>query len=400
MLARHAPLALLSLLALACSAGNEDGSTPSGSSGPGGPGATTGSGFGGGSTGSSGFDGEECASNTFANAVPASVLVVLDRSGSMSGGDGQPDKWAPTKNALKQMMQSADQELRFGLSPFPKGDFNWDFGSQLTCAQNPSSPTCAAQYADGGCEDVHTTPVVAVAPLSSSAAPISAWLDGNGPNGGTPTLWALKAAYEHMRSVDAQGERYVLLITDGEPNQYTPAQSIGPISFPEMNLECKTLAEIEAETLAASSGSPVVKTFVIGSPGSEGAASSLSQLAVNGLTAPDGCTASSGQCHFRIGSANFQADLQAVLDEIAGAISECVFALPSGEDVDPGKVNVKVETESGELEVFRDPAHQDGWDYTDGSQTKIELYGPACEAYKASKGNEIVIVLGCVTVVK
>lgn len=346
-----------------------------------------------------GFDGEECAASTIANAVPASILVVLDKSGSMAGGDGVPDKWAPTRSALQSAMATAQQDLIVGLMPFPKGDFEWGF-AETQCALDPSTPQCEALFADGGCEDVNTSPVVPLGPLSATQGPINSWLNANGPDGGTPTLWALKAAYEHMRGVSAEGERYVLLMTDGEPNTYTPEMTVGPFTFPESNLECKQLPDIVAEASAGASGSPVVKTFVIGSPGSEGASTFLSEVAVAGLTGPAGCQASSGQCHFQIGTANFQADLQAALDVIAGQISECIFALPEGEEVDPNKVNVLVETATGDEEVYQDPSHQDGWDYTDGSKTKIQLFGPACEAFQNTEGNKIEIVLGCETVVK
>lgn len=384
----------------ACSAGADP------NDGEGGDGQGAGQSDGGGTTNfgdggkQPGFDGEECAASTIANAVPASVLVVLDKSGSMNGGDGEPDKWGPTKAALQAAMGIADQKLIVGLMPFPAGEFEWDFAQQGACAFDPSAAGCAELYADGGCEDVHETPVVALGPLSTTQSQINGWLNSNSADGGTPTLWALKNAYEHMRGVQAEGERYVLLMTDGVPNTHQEPINAGPFTIPESNIECKDLPDIVAESGAAATGSPVVKTFVIGAPGSEDASTFLSDVAVAGLTAPDGCVAGSGQCHFQIGTANFQADLQAALDVIAGQISECIFALPQGEDVDPNKVNVLIEAMGGDIEVYQDPDHMNGWDYTDGSQTKIQLFGSACEQFQETQGNKIVIVLGCTTVVK
>jgi len=92
--------------------------------------------------------------------------------------------------------------------------------------------------------------------------------------------------------------------------------------------------------------------------------------------------------------------LEDVLQTIAGQIADCVFELPSGEEVDPNLVNVVIETPEGPVEIYKDPSHQDGWDYTDGSQTHIQLHGPACELYKQQKGNTISIVLGCESVLK
>jgi len=392
-----ASLIALAAIAASCSAASdEDGDTSGGAGTPGGGGV--GGGFTPGNGGT--FGGENCGSSTFGNAVPGSMLVVLDRSGSMSGGDGQPDKWAPTKSALNAMMGSADPALQMGLLPFPAGHF--DSSGIIACGANPSTPECAAIFADGGCMDVDPAPVVAVGPLSVTQGPISSWLSSNGPSGNTPTLHALKTGYQILRDLDALGERFVLLLTDGEPNVHTPAQVVGPFTIPESNIECKQLADIEAEALAASSGSPPVKTFVIGSPGSEGASDFLSRLAINGLTrrSPT-CTADAGDCHYQIGTSNFQQELEAALQQIAGAVSDCVFEIPQGNDeVDPDQVNVAVETSGGTIETYKDPSHTDGWDYTDGSQTKIQLYGPACEAYKAEKGAKVIIVLGCKTVVK
>ena len=384
------------------------GQSPTGGGGDGGAGASNvgGSGangnggddlVGGGNT--TGTISESCGASTFANQVPGSILVVLDKSGSMSGGDGQPDKWGPSVDALKFMMSGASPELGMGLLPFPEGKF--DDSGLVGCAFDPSSPACQAIFADGGCKDVATTPVVPVGPLSQTQGPIASWLDSHGPGGGTPTLWALKNAYAYMQSFQAPGERFVLLITDGEPNTYQPAMMVGGFGFPESNVECKTLPAIEAEALAAAAGAPKVKTFVIGSPGSEPAGSFLSQIAINGETKKsDTCSAGAKDCHYQIGKANFQQDLEMALADIAGKLSECVFELPQGENVDPDYVNVNLESGGATTQLYKDVAHQDGWDYTDGTQTKVELFGPACEKFKAEQGAKVSIILGCETIVK
>ena len=375
-------------------AGSTQGAGPGGATGAGGnildPDASTGSSFG----------DANCGASTYANAVPASILVVLDRSGSMAGGDGQPDKWGPAVSAMNAMMAGASPDLNVGLLPFPAGNF--DDSGLVGCTLNPSTPQCAAIFADGGCKDVDAAPVVAVGPLTSTQAPISSWLAANGPSGGTPTLYALKTGYTIMRDLPIEGERYVLLMTDGEPNVHTPAQMLGPLTIPESNIECGQLPDIEAEALSASGGSPSVKTFVIGSPGSEPAGQFLSQVALNGLTPKSpNCNPAAKDCHYQIGQTNYQADLQAALDKITGTISDCIFEIPQGTDmVDPDKVNVVVETSGGTIETYKDPSHQDGWDYTDSSHTTVQLYGPACEAYKAEKGSKVSILLGCETVVK
>lgn len=386
--------------ALACSANK---SSQSGNGGGGSAGGGQGAGNAGGDNiggnGNTGTITENCGESSYANQVPGSILVVLDKSGSMSGGDGQPDKWGPTVDALKFMMGQASPELGMGLLPFPEGKFN-DSGL-AACGLNPSSPQCAALFADGGCEDVAMTPVVAVGPLSATQSQISGWLDANGPGGNTPTLTALKRAYAYMQSVNVPGERFVLLITDGEPTTYQPAMSIAGFTFPESNVACKELIDIEMETLAAAGGTPKIRTFVIGSPGSEGASDFLSQIAINGETQKSpNCSAAAGDCHYQIGKANFQQDLQAALDEIAGKLSECVFEIPDGQNADPDYVNVVLEDNGVSTQLYKDTAHQDGWDYTDDTHTKVEIYGPSCDQFKASKGAKVSILLGCKTIAK
>lgn len=408
---RLAP-ALASLVALALASGCSAGTDPEGtsSSSPSGPGGGDDGGQGGAggadgnvgvtvasSTGSGSFDGESCGETTFGNAVPASLLIVLDKSGSMSGGEGQPNKWPPTVAAVTQLTQSAPQELKVGLTPFPAGDCNWDAAACIDF----NSPSCQAALADGCCQDVSPAPAVPVQPLSTSGPQIVSWLNGNGPGGGTPTLWALKRGYDVMKTLTTPGERFVLLVTDGDPNVHTPAQTVGPITVPESNIECKTTTDIVAEAAAAATSDPPVKTYVIGSPGvTDNGMRFLSDVATAGLTAPAGCSPAAGDCHFQIGTGNFQADLQAALELIAGQISDCVFALPEGEDVDPDLVNVVIDTPDGPVSIYRDPTHVDGWDYTDASQTKIQLFGPACALYQSLAGNTITIVLGCETVLK
>lgn len=389
----------------ACSATKDNtftgtGGGDTGSSSSGGDGGTDIDIDGGKNQGGGVFDGKNCGATTFGNAVPGSVLVVLDKSGSMSGGNGDPDKWGPTKTAMSTMMSTASQELRMGLLPFPAGKF--DDSGLVGCTFNPNTPQCVALFADGGCKDIDPAPVVDIGPLSMTQGPINDWLSNHEPGGNTPTLYALKTAYGILGALPTDGQRFALLITDGVPTTYSPAQNVAGFMLPESNVECKDLPDIEAEALAAGKGSPPIRTFVIGSPGSESAGEFLSQVAINGGTQKSpNCSAANKDCHYQIGKANFQADLEEALKQIAGFVTDCVFSIPMGtSEVDPTLVNVVVETSSGKIDVYFDVSHMDGWDYTDATQSKVQLFGPACDAYKAEKGAKVDIILGCKTVTK
>ncbi|MBI4700774.1 MAG: hypothetical protein HY744_06360 [Deltaproteobacteria bacterium] len=396
---------LLPAWAASCSAASSSSKVQDGA---GGSGAFTGFGGGGGTAGSGftpdggrGLFGDaNCGSSTFANQVPGALLVVLDRSGSMSDppdeGGGGPSKWELEAAAFAKMLDSANPELLVGVLPFPAEKCN-DL-ALMGCMMNPNAPGCDQVLADGCCKDVDKTPAVALAPLSQNKAAILAYLNDTGASGNTPEWHALKNAYDYLQSFQTPGQRYALLMTDGEPTVYTPAQ----MGFPEMFKECGAQADIENEVKAAAEGNPGINTFVIGCPGSEGAGQFLSQLALNGKTPKTlDCQPAAKNCHYQIGSDNFEQELASVLETIAGVISNCIFALPEGnEKVDPNLVNVVVETADGSKEIYKDPKHEDGWDYTDATKSKIQLYGPACDAYKAAKGNSITIILGCETVVK
>ncbi|MBW2459308.1 MAG: hypothetical protein JRI68_32750, partial [Deltaproteobacteria bacterium] len=136
-------LCALSIAALNCSAtGDDDGTGGAGTSSSGTGAFNTGGGFGTG--GGGGFNAEKCGESTYGNEVPGSLLVVLDKSGSMSEppDGGSTSKWSSTVAAINTMVMSASPTLEMGLLAFPEGDFD-DFA--LTgCLLNPAGPNCPA----------------------------------------------------------------------------------------------------------------------------------------------------------------------------------------------------------------------------------------------------------------
>ena len=83
---------------------------------------------------------------------------------------------------------------------------------------------------------------------------------------------------------------------------------------------------------AASALARGMKTFVIGSPGSEDARRSLSQMAEAGGTATEGCshTGSPFYCHFDMTEeADFAVALRDALASISGLALSCAYDIPS-----------------------------------------------------------------------
>jgi hypothetical protein len=287
------------------------------------------------------------------------------------------------------MLGSADPELNVGLLRYPEGTPS---GCPL-----PITVEGLACEINFECKDIKTTANVPVGPLKDTKTQIQGVIATTKPDSDTTPTWpAVRAAYNYMRDLQTDSERYVLLVTDGVPTFVTDL--FGTI----VGQDCGTKTQLGQEASDARKGNPPVRTFVIGAPGSEDGLEILSGLALNGGTCRPGGDHGSFTCHYQIGAANFQQELAETLTQIAGSVSNCTYAVPvpSGEEVDPDKVNVVVTTGEGETTLFKDTSKQDGWDYTDDSKTKIEIHGPTCEAINKGTEATVKIGLGCQTKVK
>ena len=375
-------------------AGSTNGGGAAGADGAGSSGA---SGAGIGVGGSGVTDDDACASADYpAGRVPASLLFVFDRSGSMtesaSGGMSGPSKWDVATEAVSTALDGIDLEVDLGFMVFPAGKFN---EGQLAGCILSSSPQCTAIVEDSGCKDIDPTPSVLMSPIAESRPKIQSLLASINPTGGTPTRWALKYAWAYMQGLETAGERYVVLVTDGQPQTY----GSNPIQ-PNAAKECGTLGQLAADTTAATTGTPPVKTFVIGSPGDTDS-TVLSGLALNGGTALPGCNSSNytvKDCHYQLSKGDFGDGLVNALKEIASKASNgCTFAVPAGANSNPELVNVQAEGPVGKVGILKDSSHQNGWDYTDDSKSKVEVHGPLCDQLRNGELLTVKVLTGCKT---
>ncbi len=347
------------------------------------------------SGGPAGFD--QCATSEQAGVLlPANLLFVVDRSGSMNcnppDGDAlanelcktepvkqdpaRPSKWEVTRDALIETLANlgARAHISAGLSVFPKPD--------------PVQ----------GCL-VEAAPDVPIQKLDAAQLGIlDTFLNGVAPSGDTPVAGATILSYSYLaqeiRQQNLQGNTFVVLFTDG-------AETCEPSYLDRLvnrDAENATLFDI--------------RTFAIGAPGSEEGRSLLSALAFAGLTprtadcSHAGSDVSIGDCHYDMTtSSDFAAELSRALGAITGDASlACEFDLPEnpeGGAVDLEKVNVTFAPGNGsEVTVLRDdascPDGAQGWQYS-ADRSKIVLCGSICDQVRADVSGQLSIVLGCPT---
>ena len=162
--------------------GNPSGSSASGSSG-------------------AGTDDDTCAS-LLIPALPNSpeVLIVLDRSGSMSGNnDTRTDRWTPSASAIEKITAQLDQAVAFGLMLFPDPAMG-----NNNCAAGVVNVPVALGSAKQIAQVINSSP-----PGRASATPTAASLQAALAALGPPPVCADQCVIT---------KRFVLLVTDGAPN--------------------------------------------------------------------------------------------------------------------------------------------------------------------------------------
>lgn len=221
---------------------------------------------------------------------------------------------------------------------------------------------------------------------------------------GTPTADAYDYAVNSIVLAQEQaaipGDPYVLLITDGMPTIahgcYNPEGGFAGVSGDEI------VALIEQAR------SKSVKTFVIGSPGSEEGRDWLSKAAYVGGTALSDCApdSSSGPyCHMDMTTApDFSAALRDGLATVTKTVSGCRYEVPTesadgSKQVDPDAISPIISYGDGNSElVGRD--NISGENCTEGfrvfpGNTKIELCKNTCARLQSDTKARLQLIFGC-----
>ncbi len=358
--------------------GNGSGASGGASSGGGSGGGTGGISVdldGGSNEASTSMDAGCATASSQASLVPAVMEFVIDTSGSMSdAAPGGGTKWSVTQTALGSAFDNMTKDNAAGLFFFPGTDPAVSGGS---CIVKQQAVPIDKLGATG----------------SNQRSLISQALSTATPLGGTPTHDAYLFAMDTLTQSTLPGNKFIVLITDGAPTYALYCNGDGQTPVPNQPL-------IDQVAYASTLG---VRTFVIGSPGSESARTDLSKMASAGGTPLPGCSDSGpNYCHFDMTTQpNLAKALNDALSKISGSALSCTYdvpAPPNGKTLDPAKVNV-VFTDSGgkSTDIYcRIQSCADGWQYANGNK-QIIICGPACDKVKNDPGGSISIVFGCNT---
>lgn len=223
-----------------------------------------------------------------------------------------------------------------------------------------------------------------------------------GPQG-TPTYDALRygaevGLLEGGKSLG--GEPYVVLITDGMPTLSADCSNPqGRVS----DVDPQPIVDLVSELYSAHG----VKTYLIGSPGSENGREWMSHAAVLGHTAPAGCDeAGPNWCHMDLTSQpDFGQALLEGLQTIAGEVVSCNYDVyATGVDgtttVDPMLTTVVAKYGDGTRALInRDDTPNGcttGW-YLDSAKKQVVLCAETCAKVQGDAKAGITVSYGCPT---
>jgi hypothetical protein len=300
---------------------------------------------------------------------PADVLLLFDRSDSMSTEFSAGTRFSVTAGILADLVDLYQQKLRFGFQPFP------------------DTQACPAGHAPGCCAG---GPTVGVGP-SAGAAIRAAIADAQPPGGSTPTAEALRRAREYFAALDdGVPERYVLLSTDGQPScdgagHLGEADVLGDAGTPVAGACHDALAEVDRLVAAG------IQLVVLGvgstlpdDPG--GSPGCLEEIARRGR----GPMARPEDRPWYFPATDPEKLELALQDIFGGAIQPPCSVVLNAAPPDPRQVTVA-------LDGHQVPHNRNyGWDYESPDDTRqIHFYGEYCSRIRRFQVASIDVRWGC-----
>ena len=325
-------------------------------------------------------------------ALGMNILLVIDKSGSMSlafAGSSGPTRWQVLNDALAAALEPLKPLVNLGLLMHPDPRVGLDCDAATCCAMSAS-----------------VDPDVPIGPGSDAVPTITTALAIALPGGATPTAEALQRAHDYYTRAAPEGDKYIILITDGAPNCNPDLactadactrnlDGIDTCLIPSEDedvLNCcanpNTACVDEERTRSAIQSllADGISTVVVGIPGSEPYAEFLAGFAQAGGHEP-----ASGQAYYYAAAEDGTAGLVQVFTDIAAqVVSSCEIPLEQQPD-DISKVNLAVDC----VALARDDPDF-GWHFDDNSApTAIILEAGACDRIRSAGVARIDVLFAC-----
>lgn len=296
-----------------------------------------------------------CTAGSFElTSVTPEVMLVLDRSQSMSASFGTGSRWSTVVSALEVALPSVDSEMALGLTLFPS--------SGVECSA-PSSPS--------------------LLPATGQVSALLSSLRVSTLAGGTPTADALDVA---ASGLTGSGPRAMVLATDGLPNcnaSLNAASCACPTGSCVNSVRCiddaRTLDRLSAWSNAG------IPTWVIGIGGDVTGSALLDAMAVAG-----GRPAASSPKYLSALSAT---ELRDAFIDIRDELSACSFTSPSVPDLG-GSIVVTLDGEA----VPQDASGTNGWTWSSERRGELSLRGAWCAKAIASGTGVLTVSVTCAAV--
>lgn len=318
--------------------------------------------------------------------LPATLQLVVDASSSMNNTapGSQQSKWVVTRDALASAIDSLPASVSVGMLHYP----NLDIVDGVECVNSDAMTPIAPLGTDG----------------SNHRQTLDRSLSTATPNTGTPTYEAYDIALNSGLLPYQGANRFMLLITDGAPT--IDAGCVFGVGNGQVE-DAPTQPIVNL--IADAYDDHGIRTFIIGSPGSEQSSNDggdmrpwLSRAAMEGGTDTAGCSEGGPDfCHMDMTEdADFAASLRDGLAAVAGQIIDaCTFAVPDapmGEVIDPNETNLVVTWGSGDSSLILPDANgncDEGWRFND--EGEIALCPMSCAKVKLDNQARVQLTFGC-----
>lgn len=327
--------------------------------------------------------GEACSPVTLIQKpVRPNVVLVLDKSSSMgTKGTGTWDddddpmtpavsRWSSLHEVVESLVTGFADSINFGAHLFPSSDAVADY-SPLACPVNPTI-------------DIAALPANKDAVLAGiPAADANVW-------GGTPVAAGLTTALEHLKTLDPDVPRAIVLVTDGAANCAEGEPTPGMFedydeSVHAIVADAFTIDAIPTYVVGVGIDDITSPTEQDGMPDNVNTFDRLNDLATQGGKPRN----DPAQKFF---NTNNQPMLAAALSEIATDALTCIIALDEPPQVPADTV---VELGDAVLAHVDDCASEDGWVFVhpDGPFDTLQLCGAACNGFKLAGEADVTVCL-------